>query len=150
MAGRITELGAPFRLANDLGREIDEAFARICPRSYRRALPRVTPPIELTREGDEYVIRLDVPGSNPEEIDISFADKTMRVRGSRGQQRAHHDHAVLHSEIAHGEFERVLELPEPLRPEEIKATYRHGVLEVRIRPFQKGPGRKVPIEVSSE
>lgn len=129
----------------DFRREIDDVFARMNARGDRHAVPHV-PPVELTREGDDYVARLDLPGSEPEEIEISLLGNTIVVRGARTPRHTGEDHAVLHTEIRHGEFEKVLELPEPFRPDEIKASYKHGVLEVRIRPVQKSPSRKIVIQ----
>jgi HSP20 family protein len=146
MATKFSEppmLGGPFY---DFRNDIDDVFFKMRSRACPLPLVAYAPPFELTREGDDYVVRLEVPGSDPEQIDISLMNNTIRVRGSRIAHNTDEDRTVLHSEIARGAFERVLELPEPLRPEEIKTTYKHGVLEVRIRPARKSPKRKLVIQ----
>lgn len=146
MAAKPTQPRMPSCRFYDYRREIDDALAKMRHRADLQPVASYTPPFELTREGEEYVVRLDVPGSDPEQIEISLLNNTISVRGSRTGHNTGEEHAILHSEIPHGNFERVLELPEPLLPEEIKATYKHGVLEVRIRPAQKGPKRKIVIQ----
>jgi HSP20 family protein len=146
MATKIPQNPMPACRFYDFRREIDDALAKMRHRTDLQPFASNKPPFELTREGEEYVVRLDVPGSDPEEIEISLLNNTIRVRGARTDYHADNEHRILHSEIARGAFERVLELPEPLRPEEIKARYKHGVLEVRIRPVRKTPKRKIVIQ----
>jgi HSP20 family protein len=144
-----SKMWAPFRPSDLFRRQIDELFPPTRFHPVRREPSATIPPIEVTREGDEYVIRVDAPGSDPEEIDISFVGNSLVVRGSRQSHRSNEADEVLHCEIAHGNYERIIELPTPMRPHEIKAVYKRGILELRIVAEAK-PVRRIPVQTASD
>jgi HSP20 family protein len=146
---RTSQPWAPFRSLDDFRREIDDIFNRSPGGAGRQvAIISPFPPIESFLEGNDYVIRLDLPGIDPTEIEVTVMGNVVTVRGSR----EHHDNQasreVIHCEVAHGDFERKVRLPQGIRTEDLKAAYSHGVLELRM-PARKGIGRKVPIQVET-
>jgi HSP20 family protein len=130
----------------DFRHEIDNAFSRSLVAARQVSLAPAFPPTESFLDGNEYVIRLDLPGINPKEIEVTVIGDVVTVQGSR----EHHDEEdVIHCEISHGDFLRKVRLPPGIRTEDIKAAYNHGVLELRMPAPKAASARKVPIQVET-
>jgi len=131
----------------DFQREIDELFSRFVGGRGRTAGPILAPPPIEFLDGSEYVIRLDLSGIDPKDIEVTVRENVLIVRASR----QHHDEQAewdfIHCELIHGEFERSITLPPGIRAQDVKAAYNHGVLELRMPAPKEPAGRKVPIQV---
>lgn len=139
-----------FQPLEDLRREIDDLFSRFPGRGGRRVgLVTAFPPIEAFLDGNQYVIRLDLPGIDPKEIEVTVREGLVTVRGSREHHDEQAERDFIHCEVTHGGFERSVTLPRGIRTEDIDATYHHGVLELRMPAPKETPGRKVPIQVET-
>ena len=90
--------------------------------------------IEETRDGDTIVVRAELPGMNPEkDIVVEVVDNELVIRAQRVEtNRSQGDH-VYRSEFRYGSFRRSIPIPDDVVESNIEATYRDGVLEVRMR-----------------
>jgi HSP20 family protein len=104
------------------------------------------PQLEIFREGDDVVIRADVPGVREEDLTIDFEDDVLTIAGERHSERREEEEGFFRSERSYGSFERSIRLPEGIEPEDIQAQLDEGVLELRIKaPAEERRGFKVPI-----
>lgn len=94
--------------------------------------------VELYEEDEEFVLSIEMPGFDQEEIDVTWDDGRLRVAAenveeTRDRKRTYH---------------RTFRLPKRIDDEEISATYRNGVLEVRLPIEAKATqrGRQIDIE----
>ena len=132
----------------DFRREIDELFSRFVGGRGRTTGPiPALPPIESFLDGNEYVIRLDLPGIRPNDIEVTATEDVVIVQASRQHHDEQKDRDFIHCELTYGGFERSITLPRGIRAEDIKAAYNHGVLELRMPAPKEAAGRKVPIQV---
>lgn len=91
------------------------------------------PRVEEYRDGDTMVIRADLPGIDPErDVELTVADDVLHLRAERRERTEHKDKGGYRSEFRYGSFSRSLPLPAGCRDEDISASYRDGVLEVRV------------------
>ncbi len=109
-----------------------------------------TPAADVTREGEDALITLELPGIAPGDLEIEVKDRALIVTGSREvTQRSEQDEAgvhVLRREIRRGEFSRTFRLPAHVGPDAVEASYDQGMLTIRIRGAQPAPvSRRVPI-----
>jgi HSP20 family protein len=105
------------------------------------------PHVETFDLKDLTLIRLRLPGLELTEFEVSVEGDCLVMRGSRKPQAAGDDEYFHCTDCAAGEFYGSFRLPEGTIVEGIKASYRNGVLEVRIpRPVSRDP-RKLVIEV---
>jgi HSP20 family protein len=105
-----------------------------------------TPAAEIYYKDGHYVITLALPGVEPGSVDVTVKDTTLTVRGERRAPEVPADDLVL-SEIGTGRFEREFELPEGLETDRVTATWKHGLLTIRIPVGAKLLPKKVPVEV---
>jgi HSP20 family protein len=107
------------------------------------------PPIETFVEDNNLVIRADLPGIDPKDVEVSLTGNDLVIRGSRENRTEEKDRGYIHREVTYGRFERQITLPDGVKSDQIKAAYRNGVLELRIPLPEKASSRKVPIQVES-
>jgi HSP20 family protein len=93
----------------------------------------VAEPVRLDeyRDGDVLVVRADLPGVDPErDVDVTIADGRLTISGERRLEGPDREYA--RRELRYGRFNRSLSLPDDARQDGTAATYRDGVLELRI------------------
>ena len=108
---------------------------------------RWVPPMDLVESGDEFVLKADLPGMSESDVSIEVEDSTLTISGERKSEHESKDEGYYRLERATGAFSRSLTLPEGVDPDQVKATFDRGVLEVRIpKPEERKP-RRVEISV---
>jgi HSP20 family protein len=99
-------------------------------------------PVDAVRQGDHYAIHFDLPGVEPESVDVTVEKNVLSVRAERQSSPEAGDRVVL-SERPQGRFERKLYLGDNLDTDHIDAHYDRGVLSLRIAVSQAAKPRKV-------
>lgn len=81
----------------------------------------------------EYVVRADLPGIDPEhDLEITVDDGELRINAHRRSETKEEGKGRYRSEVRYGSFTRVMPAPKGLKDKDVKATYKDGVLEVRV------------------
>ncbi|MGW3623024.1 Hsp20/alpha crystallin family protein [Streptomyces sp. NPDC000880] len=101
-------------------------------------------PMDAFRDGDTFVVELDLPGVDPESIDLGVERNVLTVKAER-RPSAGEDTEVLIAERPAGSFSRQLFLGETLDSERIDASYDAGVLRLRIPVAEQAQPRKITI-----
>ncbi len=122
----------PFR---DLDRFTQQVFGT--------AARPVAMPIDAWRDGDEFFAELDLPGIDPESLDLDVERNVVTVRASRPDLDS--SRSMIAAERTRGVFSRQLLLGENLDTDAIRADYRDGVLRLVIPVAEKAKPRKIEI-----
>ena len=101
-------------------------------------------PVDAYRQGDRFFLHLDIPGVDPDGIDITVEKNSLTVTAERSWKPAE-DATVVMSERPQGTFTRRFMLGEGLDPDRIEAGYDHGVLSISIPVAEQAKPRKVLI-----
>jgi HSP20 family protein len=123
----------PFR---DLDRLTQQVFGTV-------ARP-TSMPLDAWREGDHFVVELDLPGIDPEKVDIDVEHNVLTIRAERLSHMPDAANAVA-TERSWGVFSRQLVLGDSLDTEKVEADYVAGVLRLRIPIAEKAKARKISI-----
>jgi HSP20 family protein len=107
-----------------------------------------TIPMEAYRRGDQFVVHFDVPGVQPDDVELTVERNVVAIRAERRSPRQEGDE-VLIDERPQGVFSRQLFLGENLDPERLEASYDAGVLTVRIPVAEQAKPRRIPINAGS-
>ena len=104
-------------------------------------------PIEEFREGGSLVVRADLPDIDPETgLEVTVVDGALRIHAERRERHEHQGTEGYRTEFRYGSMTREVRLPQGAASDEVAASYRDGVLEVRVPlPAAGEGGRKVPI-----
>ncbi len=109
------------------------------------------PAIDLRETDQEVVVRANLPGLSREDVQVTATEDDIRLEGE-APQRAEGDpdeEAFIHNERPWGKFERMINLPAAIKPDEVTAKLQDGVLEIRApkqEPVVVEPGRRISIE----
>jgi HSP20 family protein len=105
------------------------------------------PTVDVGETNDDLILSFDVPGVPEKEISLSITGDVLTLKGERrGNERLNGD-SYFHGERTFGRFERSIRLPVPVEAEGVKATYRDGVLEVRLPKAESSRPKEIKIEV---
>jgi HSP20 family protein len=81
---------------------------------------------------EDLLVRVELPGVQPEDIEVTIEDGALVIRGERKREEEVKEEAYYRLEAAYGTFERCIPLPEGFEEREIEAAYTDGVLEVIV------------------
>jgi HSP20 family protein len=142
----------PWTLMNRLHRELDDLF-RAPPATAAGAAPEerpvaLIPSVDVHEEADRYVVRADLPGVLPADIQVTTEQGVLQIRAQRHVERR--DGAPAHGRYERfaGTFVRRFTLPEDANAEAISARSTHGVLELTIPKQAKVEPRRITVEAA--
>jgi HSP20 family protein len=124
----------PFRELDRLTEEMTAANAR-GPRTF---------PMDAFRRGDDVVLLFDLPGVDPESIDLTVEQHVLTVRAERQSAREEGEE-ILANERPEGEFVRRVLLGDTLDTDRINAEYHNGVLQLTIPVSERAKPRKIEV-----
>ncbi|OBI89148.1 Hsp20/alpha crystallin family protein [Mycobacterium asiaticum] len=101
-------------------------------------------PMDAWREGERFVVEFDLPGIDADSLDIDIERNVVTVRAERPKVDPNRE--MLATERPRGVFSRQLVLGDNLDTERIEASYREGVLSLRIPVAEKAKPRKITVE----
>ncbi len=107
------------------------------------------PAIESRVEDGRFIVRTDLPGIDPKDVDIKVVRDVLTIKGSREEKREAKQADFLRREIRYGSFERAISLPEGIRAEDLKATYHEGVLEISAPMPKEAAPKEVKIQIEA-
>lgn len=108
----------------------------------------VFPPVDVTETESELEVRVELPGLDEKDIQLEVLGDQLLVSGERKWKDEKKTEEVHRVESQYGRFHRAIPLPPGLRtePDAIKASYKKGVLEVRIPRIEPSPKAKIPVK----
>jgi HSP20 family protein len=89
--------------------------------------------VEEFRDDGSMVIRAEMPGIDPDkDVEVTMTDGRLRIHAERTDKSDHRDDHTYRTEFRYGSFDRIMPLPQGAKVDDVKATYRDGILEVRV------------------
>lgn len=102
--------------------------------------------VEEFREDGTLVVRAELPGIDPDkDVEVTVAGGMLNIQAERQEEEKREEHGYLRQELRYGSLSRSLPIPEGVKESDIKATYKAGILEVRIPEPKAEPAAKIPI-----
>jgi HSP20 family protein len=106
-----------------------------------------TPTVDVQETPEAFVIKADLPGISQKDVKVSLMGDTLVIRGERKGEKKADEATPLRNERSYGTFERSFTLGAPVRGDQVKATYRDGVLEIRVPKAEEARLREIDIQV---
>jgi len=106
------------------------------------------PQIEVSQRGGNLVVCADLPGIQKEDVHLEIHDDYLVLEGERRQESEENQGGVYRSERSYGRFYRTIPLPDGVNPEQVRANFKDGVLEVTVPmpTAEQRQGRKIEIQ----
>jgi HSP20 family protein len=106
------------------------------------------PAIDVAETPREIVVKAEVPGMEKEDLDITLSDGLLTIRGEKRAETESESGRYLRVERRYGSFNRTLRIPETVDVGAIEASYKDGLLTVRLPKQAAEKSRRVPIRTS--
>ena len=126
-----------------LARFIDDFAVPSLVRPFREG-----PFIHLSETEDRLVLRAEIPGVTPEDLDISISGDILTLRGETSQDFVTEEEGYQSTKSEYGYFSRTIQLPCKVQIHEVKATYKDGLLSIDMPKCEPEPSREIKIEIS--
>ena len=125
--------------------EIDRLFDGLFDRTWSGSVSAFLPAAEIHETPEAFVVSLDLPGVATSDVRVSLVGDTLTIRGEK--KPAGENGSPSRSERVYGSFERSFTLGAAVNTDQVKATYRDGVLEVRVPKAEEAKVRDIEVQV---
>jgi HSP20 family protein len=105
------------------------------------------PAVDLYEEKDDIVVKAELPGMEKDNIEVNLADHTLTIKGEKKKEAEVKEENYYRSERFHGSFLRTLELPKDVHGDKVKASFKNGILEVRLPKTEEAKRKEVKVKV---
>jgi HSP20 family protein len=145
----------PFREIETIQRQMNRLLDQIAGSSDTGDLitDRMTfvPPAELEETSDHVKLRMDIPGIDPQDLDVKVAADTVSITGERKSEiREEEKGGMRRSEFRYGRFQRVIPLPCRIQNDKIQADFRNGVLCLTMPKAEEEKTRVVTVQLPGQ
>ncbi len=108
----------------------------------------LSPAVDVFEEEDAIVVKAELPGMKKEDISVELADGVLRISGEKKREEKVEKKNYYRIERSSGSFERRISLPVEIQSDKAKASFRDGVLEIKVPKTEeaKKKEKKIPIE----
>ena len=140
-------------LEHDFDRLFDELRNFSLPRLWEepwwpmRSMRLRLPALDVYDEKDEIVVKGDLPGMSKDDIQVDLTGTRLTIKGEKKQEEEVKREDYYRSERSYGSFSRTVELPVEVTGEGVKATFRDGVLEIRLPKSEEAKKKQVKVTV---
>jgi HSP20 family protein len=137
----------------DMDRMMEDFFGRRMrpwwPERWSRADEmEVKPPIvDVFEEKDDIVVKAELPGIEKDKIEVNLTDHTLTIKGEKKKEEEIKEENYYRAERSYGSFLRTLDLPRDVRADQVKASFKNGILEVRVPKTEEAKAKEIKVKV---
>jgi HSP20 family protein len=139
----------PFRELERMRREMDRLWDSFFER--RPARPEEVsewlPSLDLSETKNEFVVKAELPGIDPKDIDISLTNDILTIKGEKKQEKEEKEENYHLIERTYGSFTRAIRIPGQVQSDKINATFKNGVLKVVLPKTEETKKKEIKIKV---
>jgi HSP20 family protein len=141
------------RWERDMERMMDDFFDRRMrpwwPERWFRTEDMLTnaPAMDVFQDKDEIVIKAELPGMEKENVEVNLIDHTLTIKGEKKKEDEVKEEHYYRSERSYGSFVRTLQLPADVQADKVKASFKNGVLEVRLPKTEEAKTKEIKVKV---
>jgi len=106
-----------------------------------------SPKVDVYEEGNDVIVKTEVPGMEKDEIEISLDGNTLILKGEKKKEEKIEDKDYSYCERYFGAFTRTIELPTDVQADKVTAALKNGVLNIRLPKLETAKKKEVKIKV---
>ncbi len=140
----------PFGELEKMRGEMDrlwDSFFETRPLKQRGTPEAWMPSLDVSETKGEIVVKAELPGIDPKEIDLSLSDGVLSIKGEKRQEKEEKEADYHLVERSYGSFTRLVRLPKDVKGDKISATYKDGVLRVTLPKSEEAKKKEIKIKV---
>ncbi len=136
----------PFQEVETLRRQFDQLFSELAGESRETEIAWM-PAIEFQDSPQNLIIRAQIPGVSPSDLDIQATKDTVFISGEHRYENKAEEQGYVRSEFRYGKFQRVIPLPAHIQNDQVKADFNNGVLTLTLPKAQAAQRQVVKINL---
>lgn len=105
------------------------------------------PALDVAETDDEYVVKVELPGVNRDDVQITVREDTLTVRGEKKQENETKKSDFHRVERSYGSFQRSFTLPTTVKTDKIDATYKEGILTITLPKAEEAKPKSIDVKV---
>jgi HSP20 family protein len=105
------------------------------------------PSLDIAETKNEVVVKAELPGMDPKDINVSLSDGMLTIKGEKKQEREEKEENYHLVERSYGSFTRSVALPKEVKNDKVSASYKNGVLRIVLPKSEEAKQKEVKIEV---
>jgi HSP20 family protein len=105
------------------------------------------PSLDVSETKNNFVVKAEIPGMDAKDINISLTGDLLTIKGEKKQEREEKEEDYHLVERSYGAFSRSVRLPTEVESGKIEASYKNGILKIRLPKSEKGKAKEVKIKV---
>ena len=132
----------------------EDFWSRPIPRLWHPGLSRLRPmtlealALDIYEQKDDLIIKAEMPGLTKDEIDISLDGNVLTIKGEKKKEEEVKEEDYYRCERAYGAFSRSIELPVAVQIDKVNASFKNGVLEIRLPKTEEAKKHVVKVKVA--
>ena len=136
--------------ANELRRQIDTLYDRFFDLDF---MPSATvfgkgkwgPKLDISEGRKDIIVKAEIPGIEAKDLDISIDGRLLNIRGEKKQENTDQDETYYRVERSYGYFNRTIELPGEVDREKVDASYKKGILKIKLRKTKSSETKRIKV-----
>jgi len=106
------------------------------------------PALDVYEEKDDVVVKAELPGMSKEDIDLALKGSTLTLRGEKNKEEELKEEDYFFSERSYGAFARNIDLPAEVKTDQVKATFKDGILQIRLPKTEEAKRKTTSIKIA--
>jgi HSP20 family protein len=106
-----------------------------------------TPSVDIYEEGDNIVLKSEMPGMSKEDVEVNLTENTVTISGEKKKEEKLEKKNYYRLERSFGSFKRSFALPEEVQSDKAKATFKNGVLEIRVPKSEEAKKKEKKLKI---
>jgi len=102
--------------------------------------------LDVAETEDEYVVKASIPGIDPDELDITFTDNTLTIRGETKDEKDVEDAKYYVRERRYGSFARSISIPSTINADKIQAEYDKGIVTLHLPKAEEAKPKRIEVK----
>ena len=105
------------------------------------------PVVDLFEEKDDIVVKAELPGMDKDDIEVNLTDNMLTIKGEKKKEDEVKEKNFYRCERSYGSFLRNIDLPKAVLADKVKASFKNGILEVRVPKTEEAKSKEVKVKV---
>ncbi len=109
---------------------------------------RWSPNVDVAESENDIIVKVEIPGIDPKDIDISITGDTLTIKGEKQEEKENKGKSYHRVERSYGSFTRTINLPVSVMTDKVEAKGHHGVLEITLPKMEESKTKKISVKVA--
>jgi HSP20 family protein len=139
----------PFREVVSLQNRVNSLFRNLNEEESPMTTASFVPAVDVYEDEKKVVLKIEIPGIDEKDLDVHIENNTLTVKGERKFEKEEKEANFHRIERSYGSFYRAFSLPTTVDAENVKASYKAGVLALELQKKAEAQPRQIKVEVAA-